>query len=214
MIAPMSGLLFSLLLLLAGGLWYLSEVDRLSTLAVTVVELEIRFGQKLWVLALVAAGVWGAVALGRAALARADRAPPRPAAAPPAPRPTAPLPSTGDWYADARRRADALPLAPTGEIRVDEGWDVPFTLRIRQATVEQTRRRLDAFAGFLTEIPTPHKARVTIESSPDITIAHHHLVNAHLKRRFSADRYYVMEHGGSVDIVFAEPDPRWAARTR
>lgn len=204
-----------LLAALAAGLYYLTDIDRQSATALDAVELTTKLGVPLWsVPALLAIGLAAGTTLRQVASARRTA----PAGAPArvdGPVRAAPAPATGgDWYADARAQALALPLHPVGEVRFDEGWDIPFTLRLRQTTMEQARRRLDAFVGFLHSTPTPHKARVSIESSPDITLAHQHLVNAHLKRRFPEGSYYVMAQGGAVDIVFANPDARWASRTR
>ena len=201
----------------AAGLYYLTDIDRQSALAMDAVEWTTKAGFPLWLPpAVVALGL--AVGIGvrgvSAARPRASRtSPPGPAAPPRATAPP-PIPDGADWYAACRAQAEALPLQPVGEVRFDEGWDIPFTLRLRQTTMEQARRRIDAYVAFLHAAPTPYKARVTIESSPDITLAHHHLVNSHLKRRFPEGAYYVMEQGGGVDIVFANPDPRWSSRTR
>lgn len=197
--------------LLTAGLWYLSAVDRQSPAALYVVEAESALGLPL---SLVGVALTAAVAVG-AWVRRRPAA--RPAARPaPRSRPTsvstpAALPE-GDWYAAARAAAEALPLAPMGELRFDEAVGLPFTLRLRQATVEQARRRLEAYVAMLAAIPTPPKGRVYLESSPDVQVAPHHLVGAAMKRHFPAEAYQVLNHGNGVDIVFLHPDPRWRGR--
>lgn len=200
-----------LLALLTAGLWYLSSVDRQSPIALDVVEAESALGVPLY---LVGIALTAAVAV--AAWVR-RRPAARPAARPPLrSRPAAgsgpaALPE-GDWYAPARAAAEALPLAPVGELRFDEAVGLPFTLRLRQATVEQARRRIEAYVACLAAIPTPPKGRVYLESSPDVQIAPQHLVGAAMKRHFPAEAYQVLRHGHGVDIVFLDPDPRWRGR--
>lgn len=206
-------LLLVLALLATGGLYYLGQVDRLSPLAMNVVELQTTVGFAPWLIGL------GLVVLAAANVALAPRAPapvtrqrdPRQAPARRSPAPS-PVRTDGDWYAAAVQAARAMPLEPQGKLRVSEAVGVPFTLVLQRATVEQARRRLDTYAAFLASIPTPPKGRVYIESSPDIQIAPTILVGAALKKHLPADSYYVMEHGGAVDIVFPTPDPRWASQ--
>lgn len=197
---------------LTAGLWYLSAADRMTPLALRVVELEGQVGVPLWMPGLVVTTAAALLAWLEARPARPS--PPRatPRSVPSRVEAPAAAPREGEWYAAARAAAHALPLAPSGEVRFDEAVGLPFTLRLRGATVEQARRRLELYVAFLASVPTPPKGRVYLESSPDVQVAPIHLVNAAMKRHFAAEDYQVVNHGSGVDVLFVRPDPRWSAR--
>lgn len=200
-------------LALTVALYYLHAIDRTSVPAMYVVEWGQAAGSPLYMLALlplIASTAW--VIYGIATT-------PTPAPirrgtlmeAPARPRPLPILDMTGDPRQDTRLAAESLDVGPCGTIRFDEARDLPYTLRLRQATPEQARKRMDQYFAFLSRIATPPKGRVTLESCPDLT-EHHHLVAARARNYFAEEAFYVMAHGGSVDIVFSQPDPRWGAK--
>lgn len=198
---------FVVVALATAAAWYLGEVDRLSPLAMTVVELQTTLGAPPW---WIGAGLTALAALG--VVLRPKRAP---AVAPKreAPAAVAKLPTAGqDWYEVAAAAARALPLSPQGRLRLDEAPGLPFTLVLRGATMEQARRRIELYAGLLAAIPTPPRGRVYVESSPDVTMSHQLLVAAAFKPHHPADSFVARASGGAVDIVFSRPDPRWATR--
>lgn len=208
---------FGVWLAVTAAVWFLEVQERTLPISLTLVEWETSLGFPVYVLP-AALAAWSLVGsllkLGRGGAAPAPARDLRQAPTRSLSRPAAPAaPGSGaDWYDEALRRAKALSLEPQGHLRLDEAMGLPFTLTLRNATVEQARRRLDAFAGFLAGIPTPPKARVYVESCPDIQIAPQHLVGAALKKHFAEDRFYLMVQGGGVDVVFSDPDPRWAGR--
>jgi hypothetical protein len=202
---------------LTGGIWYLESVDRKLPVSVQLVEWEGRLGIPIYVVpALIALVTLGNVlwrmnrSAGDGGTARDLRqAPTRSLSRAQDPLSAA---AAGSWHDEAVRNAKALTLEPQGQIRLGEAMGLPFTLMLRNATVEQARRRIDQYVAFLASIPTPPKGRMYLDSSPDVQVAPQHLLGAAMKKYFQEDQFYLMVQGGSVDIVFSRPDPRWAGR--
>ena len=206
-------LLGVLLLLVAGGLAYLTEFDRMSPTALSVVELETSLGFPLAPLAAVAGvlllvmGIWSSL-----------KRPPAPREAPSRPHPTAPPAATisptvsSDWVSDVISRARALSLEDGATIRLDEGSGIPFTLKLERTTPEITRRSLDAFSAFLSSIPTPPRAKIIFVGDSASSVPRHHAVKGSLQRNFHTAGFQVVPQQNWVDVLFFRPDPCWADR--
>ena len=201
-----------LLLILAGGLAWLTFADRMSPLALTVVEWESMVGVPLSAIAAIA-GVLCVVLAGRA------RSEPTPIASAAQRRPArragveaSITPANSDWVGDVIQRARALPLAEGVQIKLDEGSGIPFTLCLERVTPEVERRSLDAFSSFLSSIPTPQRAKVVFIGKNTTGVPRQHAVKGSLRRVFHATAYQVVPQQNWVDVLFFAPDPCWADR--
>lgn len=210
MIRPM--LLPVLLLLASAGLGYLSGVDRASTLALDIVEIEQRVGVALWIpFAVAGLGLLAQRFVRRRRPESAVR--PRPLtrdatrAAPAGPDPS----GAADWLAVLRARAREVSDDAMGRVRFDEAPGVPFTLVLTAVTPEQARRRLAAFASWLATIPLPPVARVRVVSSPDLVGPLHTVLRGELIRHFPATAFSAVSRQDGVDVLFGQPDARWTA---
>ena len=202
-----------LLLILAGGLAWLTIADRMSPLALTVVEWESMVGVPLSAVA----GIVGILCLVLAARERstpapiataAQRRPARRAGIEPSIQPT----TNSNWVGDVIQRARALPLAEGVQIKLDEGSGIPFTLFLERVTPEVERRSLDAFSSFLSSIPTPQRAKVVFIGNNTTGVPRQHAVKGSLRRVFHATAYQVVPQQNWVDVLFFAPDPCWADR--
>lgn len=196
-----------LLLSAAAVLAWLSVVDRVSPLALQIVEWETAVGAPLWI----PVAVIGAVLLGiavrpkpvqrrgqietRERQRRVQRA-------------ESAQPEEG-WRPGLDARARSLPIEPQGRIKVDESAGVPYTLVLRNATPHQARTRFAMFAELLSSMPTPPAARVRVESSPDIGGPIHKALTQELEKFFPADAFQVLSRSDGADVRFVRPDPRW-----
>lgn len=204
-----------LILVAAAVLAWLSVVDRVSPLAVQVVEWESAVHFPLWILLAV---------IGAALLANGLRPRPKPVAGrrqtvtrerqrrvqAEAEGPPAEGPPAEGWRSALDARARALSVEPQGRIKVDETVGVPYTLVLRNATPQQARTRFAAFAGLLSSMPTPPAARVRVESSPDIGGPIHKALAAELERFFPTDAFQVLSRSDGADVRFTRADPRWS----
>jgi hypothetical protein len=198
-----------LLLILAAGLVWLTQVDRMSPAALSVVELETQLGVPLALIA----GLVGIVTL-----ALGFRSRPAPAPQPSRPQTHAPgvkpaVSATGqDWVAAVIQQARALTLEEGARIKFDEGSDIPFTLHLERLTPEVERRSIDAFTTFLGSIPTPKRAKVVFIGANSTGVPRQHTVKGSLRRIFHATAYQVVPQQNWVDVLFFTPDPCWADR--
>ncbi|MSP56548.1 MAG: hypothetical protein EXR69_13255 [Myxococcales bacterium] len=203
----------------AAVLAWLSVVDRMSPLAMYVVELEGALGVALWIPVVgIAAGLLARVRWARPARnverRETQESQRQRGAAGWSPRASiAPAPEQGadaiNWRAVIDTRALRLPVGPQGRVRIDEVPDVPYTLVLTGVTPQQARNRLALFAELLSGMPTPPLARVRLESSPDVGGPIHKLLGAELARFFAPESFHVVSREDGADIRFSLPDPRW-----
>lgn len=206
----------------AAALAWLSLFDRMSPVAVALVEVESSFGFPLWP----PFAVVGAVLL----LVRLLHSRRGPSAPPPrgltrdtpASRSAAPMPAraaedlpppqadvVGGWLAAIQAGARAVSDDPMGRVRFDDAAGVPIALVLTGVTREQARRRVAAYAAWLATIPTPPTARVRAVSSPDLQGPIAGLLRGELARHFPNERFHVTSTQDGADAVFGDPDPRW-----
>ncbi|MDP2304815.1 MAG: hypothetical protein Q8P18_02150 [Pseudomonadota bacterium] len=219
--------MFVPLLLLAAGavLTWLSHFDRVSALALAVVEVESQIGFALWPpfltvgAVLLIVRVWHARPraahparpLTRDAARTRQRAPGIDDARGAALSGDAPPDEGGPtWLGTVRTSARAVTDDPMGRIRFDAAAGVPIALVLTGVTREQARRRVAAYAAWLATIPVPPTARVRVVSSPDLEAPLQGLLRGELARHFPADAFHVTSSHEGADAVFAWPDPRWS----
>ena len=199
-----------LLLLLAAGLGWLTQVDRMSPLALSVVEVESQIGFPLALITAVAGIVM--LVLGF----RKRPAPPAPQEQEQPNNSAGVKPSisaaSSEWVSDVIERAQALPLEAGVKITLDRGSEIPFTLLLDRVTPEVARRSLDAFSSFLSSVPTPKRAKVVYIGANATGVPRQHSVRGALRRVFHAAAFQVVAQEDEVDVLFFTPDPCWANR--
>ena len=188
-----------LLLLIAAFLAYLSYVDRMSTLAITVVEWDHKLGVPLNAIV----GAIGTIgfALSFRNLLR------KPAVTRYSPRTAPPAASATDWRRRVHENAAALPLEPGAHISHDQAG-VALTLTLSRVPQERARRAIDSFCTFVAGIPAPPRVRIRFIDCPDTGLPRHQLVNG-IARRHLGEELHVTAVDDAVDIRFHHPDPRW-----
>ena len=202
------------LLLGAGGLAWLTMVDRMSPLALSVVEWESRIGFPLASIVAIA----GVISLIVGMRKSTPLPPASPTSPPPGSRKAQPVierlnpAATVDWVTEAIAMARALPLEDGARIKFDEGSGIPFTLHLERLTPEVERRSLDAFSGFLSTVPTPQRVKVVFIGSNATGVPRQHAVKGSLRRVFHAAALQVIPQQNWVDVLFFEPDPCWENR--
>ena len=189
-----------ILLLIALVLAYLSYADRMSTVAITVVE----WDQKLGVPLNAIVGAVGAIGL-LFSFRDFFRAP-APTRYSPVAR-SAPMSSSTDWRRRVHENAAALPLEPGAHIAHDQAG-VALILTLTHAPPERARRAIDSFCMFVAGIPTPPRVRIRFIDCADTGIPRHQLVNG-IARRHLGEDLHVTGVEDAVDIRFLHPDPRW-----
>ncbi|MFT5682071.1 MAG: hypothetical protein ACI8RZ_002989 [Myxococcota bacterium] len=199
-----------LLLILTAGLAWLTLGDRMSPMALSVVEWESQIGLPLAPIT----GFAGIIALALGFRTRKKSpapTPSRPQTHAPGVKPTI-SPTAKDWVSDVIGRAQALTLEDGASIKLDVGSDIPFTLHLERVTPAGERRSLDAFSTFLSTIPTPKRAKVLFIGSNATGVPRQHAVRGSLRRVFHATAFQVVAQQSEVDVLFFTPDPCWADR--
>ena len=208
-------------LAIAAGLWWLLEQDRMSPLALTVVEWQTR--SQLPIPLYVPFLVVGVVGVGMAVVQRLQRpAPPpprrQPSSASALGQQAAVMPAPGDdrWVVDVLSRARAVPLDPGASLHFDVAAGVPIGLRLVQLTPEAERRSLEHFARYLSTIPTPPRVRVEVGGSTDRAAPQRirHQLHRALREVFPTDAPGVLLSGDQIDVVFSAPADCWRSRGR
>lgn len=178
-------------LLAAAGLGYLLYVDRLSPLAVTALEWNLRLGAPLVPL-MGTLGLIGLILSYREEIARAWRGPPEPARRPP-PRqaPTGRAPTL----------IESSQMEPGSHLEHDrEGF--PLMLVLTNMPPERARRAVDLFFASLAHQPLPSRLRVRFVGCPPSGLPRHHLVQGIARRHLPDARLHCALAGEDVDVLF------------
>jgi len=195
----------ALLLLLTAGLVYLTQADRKSPQALTVLELEGQLGFPLFVPALlVAVAALGLTIRGDLARRRSVVTPPGPAS-----RPVGGTTRGPGWQSTISRQVDAT-LFEDGVQLVETGRPTdPYVLRLERVSPERSRRAILQFAELVAGMPTPPRVRIAFGEAPELGAPRHHLVAGAFSKFFDRTSFRVLRSGGEVDILFSDPDKRW-----
>lgn len=208
-------LLGAILLLCAGALGWLSIGDRMTPLALDLVELETTLGLPLYA----PVGTLGALLLLAGFGARRPAAlpspPPTHAPAPAAPGAAAAVTEDDDaWVPAVIQKARSLTWEPGASLTLDAAEGVPFLLRLSGLPPAAEGRSLQALARFLSTIPTPPRVRVSFSGSSALSESHHHRVRNAMRAVTSPDRFQVLRQGDDVDVLFFHASPCWEKRGR
>jgi hypothetical protein len=185
------------LIFLAIGLAWLSYGDRMSPVAITVVEIDQRLGVPANAV-VGAVGVIGLLLSFRGSLGRKEA---------PAPRRAPPPALDSDWKRRVHEDAAALPLEVGAHVEHDKAG-VALTLVLQRLPPERARRCIDVFCAFLARIPAPPRARIRFVDCADAGLPRHNIVSG-IARRHLGESLHVTAHDDMVDIRFLQSDPRW-----
>lgn len=195
-----------LVLAASAVLAWLSIGDRMSPMALQVVEWESALGLPLFV----PLAVLGAALVGWSLRPKPARRSGATETKETRRRQQQAAPLGEGWRPTLDARARGLAIEPQGRIKIDEVVGVPYTLVLRNATPQQAKTRYAAFAELLSGMPTPPAARVRIESCPDIGGPIHKPLQLELEKVFEPDAFQVLSRSDGADIRFTKPDPRWS----
>ncbi|MBW2256366.1 MAG: hypothetical protein JRI25_17460 [Deltaproteobacteria bacterium] len=116
-----------------------------------------------------------------------------------------------EWLIDALEKAEILAenFPVQARLELNQAAGLPFTLILERATPAMAVRAMMAYVEFLASIAVPPKGRVELVSIPHLDRSFHRNIKAALEPYFpgTAD---VDKKDDYVDIIFREPDLRWA----
>ena len=116
-----------------------------------------------------------------------------------------------EWLIDALEKAEILAesFPVQARLELNQAAGLPFTLILERATPAMAVRAMMAYVEFLASIAVPPKARVELVSIPHLDRSFHRNIKAALEPYFPGTAE-VQKKNDYVDIVFREPDLRWA----
>jgi hypothetical protein len=195
------------MLLAAVGLGWLSIGDRVSPVALMVVEWETRIGiffyQPLALVGLVSLGI---------SIIPAREAAPRRRPSERAPQAThSTYPEGVRWAPQVFQNARQLTWEIGASLELERMPGTPFELKLSQMPPASEQRSLEQLARFIASIPTPHRVSVRFLGSQASNNVHHR-VRAAMRQVFSPSDFQVLRQDQEVLIVFHSPDPRWDSR--
>ncbi len=115
------------------------------------------------------------------------------------------------WLIDALEKAEILAesFPVQARLELNQGPGLPFTLILERATPAMAVRAMMAYVEFLASIALPPKGRVELVSIPHLDRSFHRNIKAALEPYFPGTAE-VQKRDDYVDVVFREPDLRWA----
>jgi len=193
-----------LALIAALPLGYASVVDRKSTWALSVVELDGQLPTPLWGVLL---GL-GVLLVGYSRLAELTRtASSGSGHAPVVRRRSAPQrPADRDGLV---QRIRALPLPMGARLLLDDPPTIPLHLVVEEAPEKRVRRAVGAVGVLLAGLPLPPRMRVSLRKCPEPLTPWHHIIAAALAEHLPRSEFKVVPGLDGVDILFHRPDPSW-----
>ena len=187
------------------GFGYASVIDRSSSWALSVVELDSGLPTPLW-----------AIALGGAVLAfgvdRLQSMFNNSPASPPGRAPVVRKRSAVHGASDRDgllQRIRSLPLPSGARLLMDDPPTVPLHLIVEEAPEKRVKRAVSALGVLLAGLPLPPRIRVSMRRCPDPLTPWHHIVGAALADHMPRSEFKVVPGLDGVDVMFHRPDPMW-----
>ncbi len=201
-----------ILLLAAGGMAWLTEIEQRSSAALWLVEHSGPADQPLYVwfglAGLLAVAIPRRRPSARPAAVKGGRRPSRPPTRGPRAAPSSDLPDDlradlpADLPDDLEEAAAALPLDPGVNLAVDLLAPSPLTLEMSGLTPGRVRRNLIAFAGLLARHPELPRVAIRFHDCPAGTTPRHHQVAGALATTIPRGRFRVVSQQDGVDVLF------------
>lgn len=195
------------LLVLAGGAFYLSQIDRRSAAALHAVELDGVLPIPLYGIL----GALGVAVLGIGLLRRMMKPEERITGGPVRRDRGGARPVHSGMGLRERVQAMAANIElPLGcRVLVDERPGVPLTLVLDSVPSGRGRRAIQIFGRMVSDLPTPPRLGVVFRSCPPSTGPRHTEVQGSLASHMPRGSFRVTSHVDRVDVVFLQPDPPW-----
>jgi hypothetical protein len=197
----------ALLLILAGVVFAVGQLMPAHPINVARVELDgglpLPLASLLGLAGLALAGLGWVQGRGRRG-ARAAARSPRPAAGP--------IDGSGDWMAQLRARARALPMEPGASLLLDGARGAALCLRVEGAPPGRVQRAVEQLGAFIATGPLPPRVRVELVRCEPPPSPWQHLVARALGEHLDRGAFKVVPHADAVDVLFLQPDPCWSER--
>ncbi|MAY81473.1 MAG: hypothetical protein CL930_11900 [Deltaproteobacteria bacterium] len=194
---------------------YLIYLDRVSPIALHLVELEQRIGIPLPGLLFLVGLTWFGLAwrkapkrrpqqttIQRTSGKRTQRDGDTPAVI------TAEA-GTPEWKLQIGASAKRIKLPAGARMEIDSDNKYPIILTIEQAPSERCKRAITMVASWIATIPTPPRLKIKFNQCPEGGVPRHHQVSGAFAQSHSRGHYKVIRHLDEVDVLFSHPDPQW-----
>lgn len=206
----------TLLLAAAAVLYYLVEIDRQSSIALSAVELDQALGGiRVFALPALVGVLCFVPGFVRGFLDdRAGAPPPRHVSRParpsrgPAPRPVESLPEQG-FRAAMEARLRAFDAGEGARIRPEPTAGVPFELVLEHLAPRSCERAVAELGLLLQTMPLPPRVRVVFDQCPEGPTPRQHMVSKALSQALDRGAFRATATAGAVEVRFTDPDPRW-----
>ena len=213
----------------SSGLGYLLYVDRQTTVALHMVEVQSMFGVPIPALLAVLGAilmVWsikvrhsdGGVSKRRATISASVRERPASSVAPkltqrPHPVKTASVHDESDtqntWWTQMRHSCNGITLPPGARIVLDPTRPCPIVLHLEMAPPERCKRAIRAVSAWFATFSIPPRFRVVFDHCPEGPSPRHHMVSGAIASEIDRGGFKVISDRDSVDVLFHHPDPHW-----
>ena len=196
--------------------FYLLSIDRKSSIALGLVEIEGMVGVPLAPMLACAAVLLFSLShlrtLFEAPAPDTNRRRHRPQPSVPAPRAMAvasPLPGS-NWSDVAIAAAKEIPFPAGARLTFDPTRPTPIHLHLEHAPPERCKRAISLVGQWISMVPTPPRIRVSFEGCPEGGAPRHHQVSGALAQHLNRADFKAVSALDAVDVIFTRHDPRWS----
>ena len=196
--------------------YYLLHVDRMSSLALRLVEIEGMLGISLPPMLGCAALLLFSGSYLRPLFSQSERRQPQM-------RPRQPQPSlsgaqdtmsastiSASWHDTAIAAAKQIDFPTGARLTFAPSRPTPIHLHLEHAPPERCKRAIALLGKWIASVPTPPRVRISFDGCPEEGSPRHHQVSGALAQHMPRADFKAVSALDAVDVIFIRHDPRWS----
>ena len=113
------------------------------------------------------------------------------------------------WWAQMRRSCNAITLPAGARIVLEPTRPCPIVLHLANAPPERCKRAISAVSAWFASFSIPPRFRVVFDHCPEGASPRHHMVSGAIASEIDRGGFKVISDRDSVDVLFFHPSPRW-----
>ena len=116
---------------------------------------------------------------------------------------------SAEWKNDILDQIHATHLPNGASIETDPFKGIPISLRLERTTPQATRRALEEFGLFLSQIPTPPRIFIKLLDVIKTEVPPKNLVRGAFQKHLNINEMAITSQLDGIDIRFHKPDDLW-----
>lgn len=204
-----------ILIIITAFLYYITVIDQMifSELSFTIIEIQTGLKIPLWLIPIFLIFFLHMSKL--LTRKREEEPPPRRSVLPrqtglsSIENPTERAELSAEWKNNILDQIQTLNLPSGASIETDPFKGVPLCLKLERTTPQATRRALEEFARFLSQIPIPPRIFIKLLDTIKTEVPPKNLVRGAFQKHLNISELAIVSQMDGIDIRFHKPDSLW-----